>query len=54
MPLKDGNQPGLWNSYLSSDTELINFCTSPQVLGGWLNLEFSQGEKHFRWDIRTI
>ena len=42
-------------SYLSSDTESINFLSSPQVWGGWLNLEFSQGKiKHLGWTIKTI
>ena len=27
---------------LSSDTELINFRSSPQVWGGWLNFKFSK------------
>ena len=40
---------------LSSDTESINFWSSPQVWGGWLNLEFSQGKiKYLGWTIKTI
>ena len=33
--------------YLSSNTESINFWSSPQVWGWWLNSEVSQGKKAF-------